>query len=203
MLFSHAFLYLSSSLFFFLVIFLPAFEKWKKVKVAQPCPTLCDPMYYRVHGTLQARILERVAFPFSRGSSQPRDQTQVFHIEGRFFTSWATREAFDNTTQMSHLGQGLCQPPKWGPYLFSTSPEPGTGKMLNKCYSIFNFSFLSVPSFHFANMTESSLFQRCKTFSQLSLSSSKAVSLLSLPLSPNFLKGKKSLSSFLWKINRC
>ena len=35
----------------------------------------------------------RVAFPFSRGSSQPRDQTQVSHIAGGFFTSWATREA--------------------------------------------------------------------------------------------------------------
>ena len=34
-----------------------------------------------------------VAFPFSRGSSQPRDQTQVSHIAGAFFTSWATREA--------------------------------------------------------------------------------------------------------------
>ena len=46
-----------------------------------------------VHGTLQARILEWVAFPFSRGSSQPRDQTQVYLIVGGFFTSWATREA--------------------------------------------------------------------------------------------------------------
>ena len=45
------------------------------------------------HGILQARILEWVAFPFSRGSSQPRDQTQVSRIAGRFFTSWATREA--------------------------------------------------------------------------------------------------------------
>ena len=45
-----------------------------------------------VHGILQARILEWVAFPFSRGSSQPRDQTQVSHIAGGFFTSWATRE---------------------------------------------------------------------------------------------------------------
>ena len=43
-----------------------------KVKVAQSCPTLCDPMDYVVHGILQARILEWVAFPFSRGSSQPR-----------------------------------------------------------------------------------------------------------------------------------
>ena len=45
-----------------------------KVKVAQSCPTLCDPMDYTVHGILQARILEWVAFPFSRGSSQPRDR---------------------------------------------------------------------------------------------------------------------------------
>ena len=41
----------------------------------------------------QSRILECIAFPFSRGSSQPRDQTQVSLIAGRFFTSWATREA--------------------------------------------------------------------------------------------------------------
>ena len=67
---------------------------WKvKVKVAQSCLTLCDPMDYRVHGILQARILKWVAFPFSRGSFQPRDQTQGSHIAGRFFTSWATREA--------------------------------------------------------------------------------------------------------------
>ena len=44
-------------------------------------------------GILQARILEWVAMPSSRGSSQPRDQTQVSHIAGRFFTSWATKEA--------------------------------------------------------------------------------------------------------------
>ena len=48
-----------------------------KVKVTQSFPTVCDPMDYSVHGFLQARILEGVAVPFSRGSSQPRDQTQV------------------------------------------------------------------------------------------------------------------------------
>ena len=64
-----------------------------EVKVAQSCPTLCDPMDYTVHGILQVRILEWVAFPFSRGSSQPRDWTQVSRLAGRFFTSWATREA--------------------------------------------------------------------------------------------------------------
>ena len=52
-----------------------------------------NPMNYTVHGILQARILEWVAFPFSRKSSQPRDQTQVSHVAGRFFTSWVRREA--------------------------------------------------------------------------------------------------------------
>ena len=63
---------------------------WSEVEVAQSCPTLCDPMDYTVHGIFQARILEWVAFPFSRGSSQPRDGTQIPCIAGRFFTSWAT-----------------------------------------------------------------------------------------------------------------
>ena len=63
------------------------------VKVAQLCPILCDPVDYTVHGILQARILEWVAVSFSRGSSQPRDQIQVSHIAGGFFTRWATREA--------------------------------------------------------------------------------------------------------------
>ena len=62
---------------------------WVKVKGAQSCLTLCHPMEYTAHGILQVRIMEWVAFPFSRGSSQPRDQTQVSHIAGRFFTRWA------------------------------------------------------------------------------------------------------------------
>ena len=57
-----------------------------KVKVTQLCPTLCDPMDYTVHGILQVRILEWVAFPFSRGSSQSKDQTEVSHIADGFFT---------------------------------------------------------------------------------------------------------------------
>ena len=59
-----------------------------KVKVAQLCPTLCDPMDYTVHGILQARILEWAAFPFSRGSSQPRDQSQVSCIAGGLFIEY-------------------------------------------------------------------------------------------------------------------
>ena len=58
-----------------------------KVKVAQLCPTLDDPVDYRVSVILQARILKWVAFPFPRGSSQSRDRTQVSLIAGEFFTS--------------------------------------------------------------------------------------------------------------------
>ena len=58
--------------------------------VAQSCPTLCNPIDYSrpgssVHGISQARILEWVAILFSRGSSRPRDQTQVYCIAGIFF----------------------------------------------------------------------------------------------------------------------
>ena len=75
-------------------------EKRKvKVLLAQSCPTLWDPMNCSppgssVHGILQARIMEWVATAFSRGSSRPRDQIQVSHIAGRFFTIWATRETW-------------------------------------------------------------------------------------------------------------
>ena len=61
-----------------------------KVKATQSCLTLCNPMDCVVHGILQARILDRAAFPFCRGCSQPRDWTRVSRIEGGFFTSWAT-----------------------------------------------------------------------------------------------------------------
>ena len=63
-----------------------------KVKVVQSFLALCDPMDYTVHGILQARILERVAAPFFRGSSQPWDQNRVSHIAGGLFTRWDTRE---------------------------------------------------------------------------------------------------------------
>ena len=52
-----------------------------------------NPLNLFIHGILQARMLECIAFPFSRGSSHPRDRTQVLCTAGRFSTSWATREA--------------------------------------------------------------------------------------------------------------
>ena len=55
-----------------------------EVKLVQLCLTLCDSVDYTVRGILQARILEWAAVPFSKGSSQPRDQAQVSHITGGF-----------------------------------------------------------------------------------------------------------------------
>ena len=83
-----------------------------KVKVAQLCLTLCNLMDYTVHGILQARIPEWVAFTFSRAFSQPRDRTQVFCIAGRFFTSWTTRDAQINPMKqiLIHFLEGK----KWG-----------------------------------------------------------------------------------------
>ena len=68
-----------------------------KVLVAQSCLTICDPMDYSLpgfsaHGILQERILEWVAIPFFRGSSQPRDLTLVSYIAGRFFSIWTTKQ---------------------------------------------------------------------------------------------------------------
>ena len=57
-----------------------------KAKVTQSCLTLNDSMDYTVHGILQVRMLKGVAFSFSRGSSQPRDQAQVSRMAGGFFT---------------------------------------------------------------------------------------------------------------------
>ena len=68
--------------------------KWKKVKVAQLCLTLCEPMAgSSIHGISQAQILEWIAIFFFRGSSWPRDRTWVSLIAGILFIIWATREA--------------------------------------------------------------------------------------------------------------
>ena len=78
--------------------FIYTFGGGSVVQFAKLYRTLCEPMDCSppgssVHGILQTRIVEWVAIPFSRGSSRPRDQTQVYCIAGRFFTIWATREA--------------------------------------------------------------------------------------------------------------
>ena len=104
-------------------------KKWSEVKVTQSYLTLWDPMDCSPWN-VQVRILECVAFPFFRGSSQPRDQTQVSRIAGGFITSWATREAQLNKKmtgkkkntwkqkdlrcrEIWELGESLKQEPEW------------------------------------------------------------------------------------------
>ena len=82
------------------------------VLVTRSCPTLCNIMDYSpprssVYGILQGRILAWVAIPFSRGSSQHRGRTQVYHIACRFFTVWATSWGWDEVLEvyvLSSLG---------------------------------------------------------------------------------------------------
>ena len=85
-----------------------------KVSVTQSCPTLCNPMDCSpsgssVHGILQARILEWLAIPFSRGSFWPKDRTQFSCTAGRFFTVWATRETLENICWMKEYCALLLQ----------------------------------------------------------------------------------------------
>ena len=82
---------------------LHSWEKWKLLS----CVRLFVTPWTIVHGILQTRILVWVAGPFSRGSSQPRDRTQVSCIAGEFFTSWATRGKFKNTGVGSLSLQGI------------------------------------------------------------------------------------------------
>ena len=88
------------------------------VKVAQSCLTLCNLVDCSlpgssVHGILQARILEWLAVPFSRRSLQPRDQTQVSHIAGRFFTSQATWKLKNTGVGSLSLLQWIFLTQKW------------------------------------------------------------------------------------------
>ena len=74
-----------------------------KVKWCESRSVVSDSLWpHGLYRILQARILEWVAFPFSRVSSQPRDRTQVSCIAGRFFTNWAVREA-PPSPQISHI----------------------------------------------------------------------------------------------------
>ena len=114
---------------------------YEKSKVAQSCPTLCNPMDCSppgssIHGIFQARIREWVAIFFSRGSSWPRNRTQVSHTAGRLFTIWATLE---KSVRIIFLLIGLC--------------FPGTGRAPNKSLSPclqFLLGFVRLICFSFA-----------------------------------------------------
>ena len=94
----------------------------KQVKGTQLCLTLCDPMDYTIHGILQARILEWAAVLFSRGSSQPRNGTQVSHCGQILY-------------QLSHQGNpGILE---WVAYPFSRgSSQPRDGTQVSHCGQI-------------------------------------------------------------------
>ena len=87
-----------------------------KVNITQSCLTLCDPMDCTVHGILQVRILEWLAFPFSRGSSYPRDRMQVSCIAGRFFTILTIQILY----RIAGYHQGSPRILEWVAYPFSS-----------------------------------------------------------------------------------
>ena len=111
-------------------------NQWKvEVLVAQSCPTLCDPVDCSppgssVHGILQARILEWVTTLSSRGSSQPRDWTQVSGITGRFFSIWATSVACCCCCEVTSVVSNSVRPHRQQPTRLShpwDSPGRNTG----------------------------------------------------------------------------
>ena len=103
------------------------------VKLLQLCPTLCNtmdcsPPGSSVHDILQARILEWVAIPFSRGSSPPRYWTWVSCTAAKFLTLWAARKAWFSLTELCYFysmtdggNTGICRAPL--PISFSASPR--------------------------------------------------------------------------------
>ena len=129
--------------------------------------TLCDPMDCSppgssVHGILQITVLEWVAIPFSRWSSQPRDQTQVSHIANRFFTIWATsllNIAFElpipTQNKICHLSLPKCAVP-----------------IVSSLGHLFNPPSLPISGFHvslgFPNLSLHLITEHRKLFSSLS-----------------------------------
>ena len=105
------------------------------VLVTQSCPALCDPMDYSPpgssdHGILQARLLEWVVLPFSRGSSPPRDTTRVSPVVGGFFTIWATGEA---TREQANLQREAGQGQRWISNCVSLTPCSMTPANIDGC----------------------------------------------------------------------
>ena len=108
-----------------------------KVSAVRSCPTLCDPMDCSppgssVHGILQARILEWVAIPFSRGSSRPRAQAKISCIAGRLFTIWATGAAPFYIYSSGYISISISQfiPPPPYPLVIISLFSPSVGLFL-------------------------------------------------------------------------
>ena len=144
----------------------------------------CSPPGSSVHGILQARILEWVAMPFSRGPSWPRDWTWVSSIAGRFFTNWTTKDVFVILIAISYyivkagcswkwttvtflssirLGQSFSFPQgnvaMWGRAAESAWHPPGAPQWLARVQGkmFFNLSWLSESPEEFMNIYIDSL----------------------------------------------
>ena len=125
------------------------------MKGIQTSPSLCNPVDCNlpgssVHGILQARILEWVTVPFSRGSSQAGDQTQVSHVAGRYFNVWATREALKGTQKFllalrpraeAMIWKGQIQ--SFKAWVISRDPKPGSDPEFERIAWRGNKAFLS------------------------------------------------------------
>ena len=105
--------------------------KWKSLSCVQLFETPWTKQV--VYWILQARILEWVAFPFSRGSSQPRNQTQVSHIAGEFFTSWTTGKH-------KNTGVGILSLHQW---IFPT--QESNGDLLHCRWILYQLSYQGSP----------------------------------------------------------
>ena len=108
-----------------------------KVSAVRSHPTLCDPMDCSPpgssdHGILQARVLEWLAMPFSRGSSRPRAPAKISCIAGRLFTIWATGEAPFNIYSSGYISISIFQfiPPPPYPLVIISLFSPSVGLFL-------------------------------------------------------------------------
>ena len=130
------------------------------MKIAQSCPTLCDPMGNTVHGILQARILEWIAFPFSRGSSQPGIQPRSPTLQADSLPTEPQGKLKNTRVGSLSLLQGifLTQESNRGLYYGRTGTKPGNSDFVKPSHlwhfpkhlhftSTKSSSFLSFPSF--------------------------------------------------------
>ena len=162
-----------SLLFNMLSGFVIAFLPRSKGKVAQSCLTLWP---NTARGILQARTLEWVAYPFSRGSTRPRDRTGVSCIAGRFFTNRAIREALPRSKHLLILwlqtpSTGILEPKKGKSVTASPFPPSIFHEVMGSDAVILVFWMLSFkPAFSISSFTLNK-----RLFSSSSLSDIKVV----------------------------
>ena len=169
-----------------------AFEE-VEVKVAQSCPSLCDFRDCTVHGVLQPRILQWVVFPFSRGSSQPRGQTQVSHTAGKFFTGWATGEAFLlNAIALSKKKKKNVAWGLWHLFYLATYHA----KSLQSCLTLCNPMDFSLPGCSVRGIPQARILERVAVPSPGCLPGPGIAPVGTLPLAPPGKPCSLSLSLF-------